>query len=71
MKKQFKVNTAVGVVANVVRLRSHIVRNLKRDYRPISRHGRTLARRHAARHERRSQLNRPVCRRVRHSARMR
>lgn len=38
--KQFRLNPAVGVVANVARLRSHIVHVLKASYRHKSRRAR-------------------------------
>lgn len=47
MKKQFKLNCAVSVTANVARLRAHVVHVLKRAYRPASKRGRILANRRA------------------------
>lgn len=38
--KQFRLNPAVGVVANIARLRSHIVRVLKKPYRQKPRRAR-------------------------------
>lgn len=38
--KQFRLNPAVGVVANVARLRSHIVHVIKAPYRPKPRRAR-------------------------------
>jgi ribosomal protein S26 len=47
MKKQFKLNCAVGTTANIVRLRAHVIRVLKKPYRAKSRLGRVLAHRRA------------------------
>lgn len=38
--KQFRLNQAVGVTANIARLRSHIVHVLKHPYRPKPRRAR-------------------------------
>lgn len=40
IRKQFRPNLAVSVVANVARLRSHIVHILGEPYRPMSRRAR-------------------------------
>lgn len=45
MKKQFKLNCAVSVTANIARLRAHVVHVLKRSYCPVSKRGRMLANR--------------------------
>lgn len=45
MRKQFKLNVAVGVTANIARLRGHIIRNMKKHYRPMGRLGRMIAHR--------------------------